>query len=414
MKTINKKPTAHQKALKQMPDDIIMIEAATRMGTSLSTLIKPQSPSQMRIDLETWKRASLYARNVDFPNRNPLYDVYDNIRIDLNFSSLLDKRILKLQQSKFVVKDDKGSIDKDATAFFKTSWFEDFLKEIMEAKYEGFRLLEFINFNPDGTIKSIEAVNKYHVKPELDIVTVNPHDQFGTNFRNGLYSNYYLPIGKPKDLGLLFKTGPVLLAIKYAIAQWNEYNEKEGIPFRTVTSPNNDDKRRKQLAVIMQNMGSAGWAVLNEGEKVELLLKSGTNSTDCFEKLIRLLDARVANYVIGQSQTANSADNKGTYGSMKVLAEITDDIHEADLTHALAIITEQLIPMMIKFGYKLQNRKFHWDKSIELGVSELIDYVAKLDTAGYEADADYVTEKTGIPVKRKIVTTPPPSGEKKK
>ena len=83
----NKKAKVYKpEHLKHIPDSVILVEAAMRRGQSMSTLIKPSSPSLVRIDLQRWKNAYLAAKNVDFPNRNLLYEVFDNIMIDLDLS----------------------------------------------------------------------------------------------------------------------------------------------------------------------------------------------------------------------------------------------------------------------------------------------------------------------------------------
>ncbi|MCK6648393.1 MAG: DUF935 domain-containing protein [Bacteroidia bacterium] len=387
----------NRESLKHVPDSVILVEAALRRGQSMQELIKPSSPSLSRIDLKKWKDAYLSAKNVDFPNRNLLYEVYDNIMIDNTLTSIIDTRILKIMQSKFNILD-KGNKPKDELTFlFQRPWFEDFLKAAMEARFEGYRLLEFFDFNEANEINSCTVINKYHVKPEKGIVTKEPNDEKGWDYLNGKESLYYIPIGNKYDLGLLYKAAPHMLAKKYALGTWGEFNEKIGIPFRTVHTPINDRTRQSQLATIMENMGSAGWAVLNNDEKVELLSITGTDPTKCFEGLINKLDAEAAMLILGQSMTANSQNNKGTYGSMKVLQEISDDRYEADLTYIKNIINQVLIPRMILWGYKLNDCSFEWDKSEELSVSETVDYITKLSDV-YEIPAEFVTLKTGIPI----------------
>lgn len=189
-----------------------------------------------------------------------------------------------------------------------------------------------------------------------------------------------------------------------------------GIPFRTVHTNVADNKRQQQLAIIMENMGSAGWAVLNNEEKVELLNHNGQDPTKCFEGLINKMDAECAMLILGQTATSNSQNNKGTYGSMKILQGISDDRHEADLQFVKYIINDVLIPRMVTWGYKLDGCYLDWDKSVDLSIKETVDYVVAL-SAVYDIPADFVTTKTGIPIDGiKQITAPltPPSGADKK
>lgn len=405
--------------LSHVPDHLILVEVAKRTGNSISQIIKPTSPNQQQISLREWKNAVAAAQNVDFPNFNPLYDVYENIRIDLQLSSALETRILRVQQAKFNLVDKSGKPNTEAKALLQKQWFLEFLKQAMESQYEGYRLIEHIELDEEGQLKECKAVNKYHVKQKLGIVAKEQSDEVGQSYLEGNYQLYYSPVGDKDSLGILYKVAPMILAIKYAIAQWGEFNEKLGIPFRTVTTNANDSKRQQQLGVIMENMGSAGWAVLSEGEKVELLEMNQTDPTKCFESLIALLDARIATYLLGQSSTTSSDKNKGTYGSLQVLQEITQARHEADLTFIEYLINGVLLKKLplISAAYKpLLNLRLDWDKSIEHTPKEVVDLVSTLED-NFEVDLEWITAKTGIPLiarKKNSLTTPPTVDPKKK
>lgn len=382
--------------LKLFPDSKILVEAAIRRGQSMNTLIKPISPNTARVDLQKWKNAYLAATNTEFPNRNLMYDVFKNIEIDLMLTANTATRIFKVQQSKFILKDKSGKEDVEARKFLEKSWFNDFIKEALDTKFWGPCLLELFDFTPEGELAKVSIIDRYHIKPELSIVTREQNDTKGTSYIDGPISQYYMLIGDPKDLGLLYKIAPSILAKKYALGTWSEFNEKIGIPFRTVHSSVADSSRQEQLAIIMEEMGSAGWAVLNENEKVELLQINGSDPTKCFDGLIKLLDNQVATAILGQNATSNSSDNKGTYGSMQVLQQVTDLWHQADLTFIKYLVNDYLIPRLKLFGYKIDHT-FDWDKSIDMSVSETVDYVVKLSSI-YTIDPKYVTEKTGIPI----------------
>lgn len=405
--------------LAHVPDHLILIEAANRTGSSLSQIIKPTSPNQQKVSLREWKNALAAAQNADFPNLNPLYDVYENIRIDLQLSSALETRILRVQQAKFNLVDKTGKPDTEAKKLLEKQWFLDFLKEAMESVYEGFRLMETLELDDAGQLLACKAVNKYNVKPKLGIVTKEQSDDTGISYLEGNYQLYYTPIGDKDSLGILYKVAPMILAIKYAIAQWGEFNEKLGIPFRTVTTNSADSKRQQQLGIIMENMGSAGWAVLTEGEKVDLLEMNQSDPTKCFESLIALLDARVATYLLGQSSTTSSDKNKGTYGSLQVLQEITADRHEADLTFIKILVNDILFKKLplISSAYKpLLNLQLDWDKSVEHTPKEVVELVRALED-NFEVDPVWIQAKTGIPIlgrKQNNAGTIPPVDPKKK
>ena len=387
--------------IKSISEKDLIVEAALRRGEAVSKLIKPVSPSLYRIDLDQWKSGYLMATNVYNPNRNLLYNVFDNVAIDNTLSSITGQRIMDVQQAKFNFLDEKGVPDEECKRLFDRMWFLDFIKFGLTSIFEGPVLIEIFDFKENGEVDKISRVNRRHVKPELGIVTVYENEMVGIDYLTGSTSLYYIQVGDSKDLGLMYKIEPNVLAKKFAIAQWGEYDEKLGIPFRTVRSNSTDKNRHQQLAIIMEALGSAGWAVLNEDEKVELLQANGTDPTKCFDGLINLLTSEYTMLVSGQAATANSQNNKGTYGSLKALMEISDVIHAFDLTTLQFLINDVLIPRLIQYSpiyAPLGNRRFKWDTSIDLGIKELVDYCVALKTAGYTVDPEFITQKTGIPI----------------
>lgn len=396
-------------AIALIPDSKLLVEAAVRRGQSMTELIKPSSHSGVKIDLTAWKRAWSAAENVDDPNRNPLYQVYDNIMIDNTLTSIIDTRILKTLQAKFNIVDKAGKPDEEAKKLFEKVWFRNFIKYSMQSQFEGPKLIELFEFDDNGEVKKCTLVNKYHVKPEKGIVTKESEDDNGISYLDGSQALYYIQVGESDDLGLLFKVAPHILAKKYALGQWAEFNEKLGIPMRTVHSNSTDTTRQKQLAVIMENLGSAGWAVLSENEKLEVHSISGTDPTKCFDGLINMLNNEPAMLILGQSSTSNSSNNKGTYGSMQILQEISNDRHENDLVFLKYTINDSLMPRLVQYSPAygiLKDKYFEWDKSVDLSVSETVDYVIKLSEK-YKIPADFVTKKTGIPIDGIIENTIP-------
>lgn len=405
--------------MKALPDSMLLIEAAVRRGQPLSELVRPMTPNQAKIKLQDWKNAKAAAMNSENPDMNPMYVIYDDVQIDLLLSSMIQTRILRVQQAKFNWVDANKKPNEEIKKFFERQWFLDFQKFAVQSIFESTKLIELFELDENGELKECKCVNKYHVKAKKGIVTKEAYDETGTDYLNGPIALYYIPVGDPNELGLLFKVVPIVLAIKYAIGQWNAFNQKMGIPFRTITTNAADAKRQQQLGIIMEDMGASGWAVINEGEKVELLEMAGTNPTQCFKELINLLDARIATYIMGQSATSNPANNKGTYGSMAILQEISDVLHESDLTMLKYLINDKLkkrLPLISPVYKPIAGLDFEWDKSVDLSVKEIVDYVVSLSGV-FEVDPKFVSEKTGIPInglKKQPVNTPPPAVPKKK
>lgn len=361
--------------------------------------IVPSSKSLRSIDLGNYKQAMNAALNIEEPNRNLLYDVFFDVLLDLHLHSIIESRVLKIMRSKHMIVDIRNNEEApELTALFQTQWMEDYLYYLMWSIFWGPSLIEDSDWDEQGMLKEVKLVNRYHVKPERGIVVKNESDTEGTSFLDGNYPTYYTLAGRPTDLGLLAKIAPITLAAKYAIGAYSEFTDKFGIPFRTVNTPSTSDDRHRKLGAILEQMGSAGWAVLNQDEKVEFLQGAGTNPDKVFTELIKLLDDRATKAVLGQIATTETGDRSGTYGGLQVMKEIAADRHETDKTFIKNIMNNKRLPMLIQQGYPLKEyHRWVWDDSRDIPVEDRVEMLSKL-SQNYIIDPEYITEQTGIPI----------------
>lgn len=379
------------KRLSHLSDVEIAAEARTRFGAA-SLSIKPTSYTPRRQDIATWKRAVTMARNIENPKRQDLYNLYDNAMLDLHLTSIFETRLLRLQGSKFKIVDLNGKLLPEKAALLEAPWYLDYLKYAMEALLYGHSLIEIYNI-VEGELKEVELINRKHVKPETGEYLIQEADTKGIDYRNSNLSNYYLEVGKKRDLGLLEKIAPVSLAKRYAFGAWGEYDEKIGIPFRTVTTQGRDLKRINVLQSILTDMGSAGWAVLQEDEKIELLQNAGSDPHKCFLELINLCDAQKSKVILGQTGTT---DEKAFAGSAKVHQGVAEDRHEADRTFIEYLNNWELLPRLSFLGYPLQNCKYKRDETKDLDILDQIKIDVDL-LEFYSIDEKYIAEKYNIP-----------------
>ncbi len=363
-----------------------------------SELIIPKALVNRQYSLMDWHKAVMSATNPDNPNRKLLYDLYDNLMIDLHTSALLNSRVEPVWRAKFRIEAQKSKEkNPELLPIFDMNWFEDFIEYAIESVFYGYSLLELNDFY-DLTKAKIELIPRQHVDPINEIIKIDPFDTKGYSYTENL-ATYYIGIGSKKDLGLLYKIAPVLLAKKYAMGMWSEYNEKMVIPFRTVKTPSRDKKRHQLLGQILQEMGSAGWAVLNDEEIIELTEISGKDAYKAYETFIDRMENSITRLVLGQTATTNQ-DNTGTYGSLKILMEVAENRHASDKNFVKRLVNNELIPRLILFGQKLTGYIFNWDDATELTTEQKIDLYNKLNL-NYTVPPEYVSEQIGIPVTAK-------------
>ena len=398
--------------LARIPNNRIQVENALRNRTpkegQASGGVVPEVVSQRATTLGEWANAVNLARNPYVQNRRDLCRVYDNVMLDLQLTTLIDKRIERVQADKFKVQGPDGTEEAALTAMFQTMWFRQFVRYLIESIAYGHSLIELtdqelsaktVEVNGRTTsyypLRTITLIPRTHVRPEKGIWVKNVFDQDGPSFRDEAVRNYYLEAGDPADLGLLYKIAPVSLAKRFAMASWEEFNDKLAIPFRWVIMQNPDKKREQMLAQIMAKMGSAGWGIFHRGEEIKLLDGAKGDPFKCFMELMTYCDRQMSKAISGETLTTDEGSGSKSQGV--VHQEVAELKHQADRTFIEYMTNEQLIPRLIWLGYPLQGCKFAADNSLEMEPTEQI----KIDVVllqYYHLDPQYIADKYDIPL----------------
>ena len=387
-----------------------------------SNIILPKSKTLSVQTIKKWKDALTLALLAENPNRKPLLDLYDSILLDSHLASVIESRTLKIKQSRFKLVDASGQTNPDVNKLFELPWFNSFIYHAITAKFRGTTVVELWDLNPETMgLENVNAIEQENVLPLKGLIVKENGDEKGYSYREDPLKPYYIQIGKNKDLGILKDVAPDALTKKFAKASWAEFVEKYGIPPRWVTTDSYSESRENELADMMANMVSNHWAVLKGNEKIEVMNSTGSSSYEIFDKLIDRMNSEMTKRILGQDGTTD-AGATGTYGSLKVMQDVSEDRHDSDKTDIKDLINSELIwrlQLISPIYGVLKNYTFDWDDSKEMTATEVVDMVGKLSTAGFEVDIKFITDKTGIPIiglKQENVPIPPvdPGTEKKK
>ena len=396
--------------LARTPDHRIRVENALRSGPppdgSASEGVVPEVIAQRLVSLNEWTNAVNLARNPFVQNRRDLYRVFDNVMLDLQLTTLLDKRIERIQADKFKVVDADGVEQQELAALFQTMWFRQYIRYCIESIAYGHSLMELADQAPTPTrlkvgnrtveyypLRSLKLVPRTHVRPEKGVWVKNVFDQTGPSFRDPAVRNYYLEAGQPDDLGLLYKITPVSLAKRYALGNWSEFNDKLAIPFRWVVMQNTDVKREQRLAQIMANMGSAGWGIFHRGEEIKLLDGAKGDPYKCFLELMTYCDKQMSKVFSGETLTTD--EGAGSKAQGVVHQEVAELKHEADRTFIEYLTNEELLPRLVWLGYPLAGCKYVRDDSMELSVTDQIK-IDQVLLQFYNLNPQYIADKYDI------------------
>jgi len=387
--------------LSKAPDGDILVEAAKRStgGRSESPYRQLQLlPKSIQAKtLQQWKMAVSAATDPDNPDRTALAELYENLMLDNHLASVIDSRILFAQRSAFKFVDAKGNENKEISMLFERPWFEELIYLVLFSRFQGTTLIEIFETNPEGEIAEINEIPQPWFNPILGIITKNPGEQIGWDYKNGPLSRFYVQVGKPKSIGMFEKLAVIVLAKKLGMGSWLDYIEKYGIPPLFITTERGDTTRLNELYDAAKNFKSNHFMIGGASESFELGQAQGTAATDPFGNLLKRGDEEISKRVLGGS---GLTDEKAFVGSSEIQFRLAKDRFEADKMLFKNVFNAHIKPKLIAISevYKpLENLTFDWDNTESLNQKEIIDAVSKLGSI-YEIDEKYISEVTGIPI----------------
>jgi hypothetical protein len=389
---------AENYVLSRMPDSRVMIEAALRRGdNSISGQLNYQAKDIKAQTVKIWKQAVAAATDPEEPSWLELSALYENLMLDNHLASVIDSRILYVQRSPFRLVDEKGKENPELSWLLERPWMEDLIRLVLSSRFGGRKLIELFDTTPEGELADVTEIPQTHFNAKKGIITKEPGDSTGWSYREGVFTDYYVQVGKDYDLGMLEKLATIVLAKKMGLGSWLDYIEKFGIPPIFITTDREDDGRLKQLFDAAQNFRSNHFMVGRGAEKFEIGNTGGVDAYNTFDKLIDRANNEISKRVLGGS---GIADEKSFVGSAEIQFRLAKDRYESDKLFFKYIFNAHIKPRLVKLSpvyAPLANHYFEWDNSESLSQKELIETIVKLG-AQYDIDPEYITQATGIPV----------------
>lgn len=351
--------------------------------------------------LKKWKEAVLIATDPKEPNYVALAELYRNLMLDGHTVSNIESRLLRVQRSKFVLKNDKGEEVSDHKYLLERPWLEQFIAAALGTKFTGFRVLELWDLNGNLELKKCGIIPIEHLDPIKGRILKEPGSTTGWEYTKGALVNNYIPIGEAEELGMLADLAPLILAKKLSMGSWLDLIEKFGVPAILANTANLTTDRGQELFDMLMGFKNNHVAVLQGDETFKLVESLKNDPHRVFNEMIKRINSEISKRILGQDGTTDNKDASGTYGSLQILQSVADDRHESDKLFVQYLINTELLPRLplISSVYApLQGLSFDWDNSEDMDSSAFISNVVQLTQAGFVIDHEAVAEKTGIPI----------------
>lgn len=375
----------------------LRVFAESKASKNYSGQLEMESVTMQSKNLAEWKTAIQLATDPENPDRSSLRTLYENLLLDNHLASVIDSRILFCQRSTFKIVSESGEENEDLTKLFERTWFEELVRLILMARFQGATLIELFDVDEVGELMDVNEIPLGYFNPQKGIITKTPGEDKGWPYKDGTMANYYLQVGKDRDLGMLAQVAPIVLAKKLGIGAWLDFVEKYGVPPLFITTDREDDNRLNQLFEAAQSFKSNHFMVGRGNEKFEVPSISSNNPSGAFDPLVERANSEISKRFLGGT---GLTDEKGFVGSVEIQFKLAKDRFESDKLMIKNIMNKQVFPRLVKLSSiysALSNHYFEWDNA-EIRTSketaELVDILGNQ----FEIDPEWVEQQTGVPI----------------
>lgn len=315
--------------------------------------------------IENWRMGHIAAENVYYPNRTRLYDLYADVDLDGHLTGIIAKRIDAVLNKTLHYKVNGVKVD-EMDDIIESDVFRDIINLRMLAKFWGISGLEFI----PGAELEFKEINRKHIKPEKQIITVEQTDYEGTSYKD--VSNI-LVFGKANDLGLLLKCSPYALYKKGDMADWAQYIEIFGQPVRIMKYDTNDLKTKTELRQVVDEAGSSLALMIPKQVDFEMMDGKVSNGDGQLqERFKNACNDEMSVIILGNTETTNNSHG-GSNAKSKEHAKQQLEFTKSDLKDvANSLNSKQFFAILKSYGIPVvEGGKFIYEQ--EINVEELVN-----------------------------------------
>lgn len=390
------------------------VELARKSQKVMLDLVK-QSSSVYRQEISNWQMARQERINPEAPRTHLLQELYKDVMIDSHLTAVIENRILRITNKRFVIKDSKGVADYDRSEMFNKKWFSQTIRYVMESIFFEYSLV-LMEKDMDGKIKRARKIPRSHVNPDLGLLVRNVYDETGLPYEE--FKDDFLFAKLYDGYGLLEKAAPLTILKRHSWASWDEFEQIFGMPIRIAKLGTLSDDVKNEVAGWLKTMGTASYGVFPQFADIEIKESNNRDAFNVFMKKIETVDSQLSILINGQTMTTSNGSSRS---QAEVHERTEDEITEADIKEVLNFINDDLVPLLRNCGYDIKDDEHVGietvtDPSVKIVIDEKI-----ANMPGVRFTKDYLEKTYGVELEdapEPPAPTPTPGdggkGEKKK
>jgi phage gp29-like protein len=348
-------------------------------------------------DIDQWRRAIQMAEHPTTPNRQPLQDLYVDLRTDGHLISQMGLRTDSVLNTSFhILNQSTSEIDPELTKWINSKWVYDILKICMDTLYYGHSLIE-IDELINNRLK-FQIVPRRNVVPPLHRIWLDyTKPNHFIDYTDEVYSPWMIEIGEREDLGLLNNVIPQLIWKRNMQQSWAEFGERFGIPMVTATTTRNTAEAIAEIEEMLQSLGEAAYGVFPEGTQIDFKEASRTDAYMVFSKKIELCNSEISKLLVGGTMISDNGSSKSQ--SETHAENLNKKISVSDRREITFFFNDVLFPKLRELGLFIDPMfEFTFDNTQEISIEEHWKITNDLmQNPSVEVDYKWVSKRFNVP-----------------
>jgi len=384
----------------------------------LRNYIAPVQLQRFRQDVQSWREVLAEAENVWFPHRVKAQRLFiDTINNGHVFACMERRKDLTLLR-KWEFVDSKGKVNQQVNDYFldtvagqsqNKEWFNKFLNYAFDSIYFGYSLIALGDIKNDS-FPNIDLVKRWNVSPDRLNVTNFTYSLSGALFLEDPYKNWHVYCKTYNDIGtsssgygLLYKVAIYEIFLRNILGFNGDFVELFSQPYRVGKTTKTDEKERAEFAEAIQQMGSAGWALIDPEDEISFLESAlGGSGYKGYESFELRLEKKISKIILGHADSLDSIAGKLGNSNEKSPAQLAlQDKQTKDGSYISNIVNSGLLVNMRALGFPIPDDVrgvMKNDNEVTEINDKIISQAVEIKKAGLQMDADEFTKKTGIRV----------------
>lgn len=205
--------------------------------------------------------------------------------------------------------------------------------------------------------------------------------------------------GYPATQGLFRVLALPYLFKNFATRNWLRFCELYAVPIRVLFTQEQDEGKKTDLLIALQQLGQSGAALLTGGKANEDLqtVNAATGEGQGFDALINWCERSASKAILGGTLTSQADGRTSTNALGNVHDDIRYQIRDHDAKQIAATLTQQLLGAIVQINALPVQARWTFDTQEPEDLTLYADALPKLAAAGLRIPVAWAQEKLRIP-----------------